>query len=121
MASIAEYFDFKHKQKLWTIMNQKDFDTYLKLFDERYKDTLEGVVFEDANGYMFKYKTSYYKFWKEMRKLKEQFARGKTPEKIYKNEQWISFYKFLEKLTPEELSKDIITLRNKWISEKVDK
>ena len=73
-----------------------------------------GAVFEDADGYMFKYKTSYYKFWKEMRKLKDDFAKGRIPKKIYKDEQWISFYKFLEKLTPEELSKDIITLRNEW-------
>ena len=118
MASIASYFDFKHKEKLWTIINQKDLETYLNLFDERYKDTIEGAVFEDANGYMFKYKTSYYKFWKEMRKLKDEFAKGRVPKKIYKDEQWISFYKFLEKLSKEELDKDIITLRNKWLQNK---
>lgn len=113
MASIASYFGFLHKEVLLPLYNAAELEDFLKNFDNNYA-LIEGAVFEDTNGYMFKYKTSYYKFWKEMRKLKEQFARGKTPEKIYKDEQWISFYKFLEKLDKENLDKDIITLRNMW-------
>ena len=110
----AGNFDFDYKSILHIIKTQEDLESFLEKFDDAYGSSLEGVVFEDADGYMFKYKTSYYKFWKEMRKLKEQFAKGQTPKKIYKDEQWISFYKFLEKLSTEELDKDIITLRNKW-------
>ena len=114
MGSISEYFGIKHKSILHIMKNKEDLESFLQKFDEAYGDSLEGAVFEDADGYMFKYKTSYYKFWKEMRKLKDDFAKGRIPKKIYKDEQWISFYKFLEKLTPEQLSKDIITLRNEW-------
>lgn len=114
MGSISEYFGIKHKSILHIIKTQEDLESFLEKFDDAYGSSLEGAVFEDATGYMFKYKTSYYKFWKEMRKLKDDFAKGRIPKKIYKNEQWISFYKFLEKLTPEELSKDIITLRKEW-------
>ena len=117
MASIAQYFGFLHKEVLLPLYNLAELEDFLKNFDNNYA-LIEGAVFEDANGYMFKYKTSYYKFWKEMRKLKDEFAKGRVPKKIYKDEQWISFYKFLEKLTPEELSKDIITLRTKWREEK---
>lgn len=111
---LANIFGFSYKSKMETLYTEKELEICLNNFNDRYGKILEGAVFEDANGYMFKYKTSYYKFWKEMRKLKDQFAKGQTPKKIYKDEQWISFYKFLEKLTPEELSKDIITLRTKW-------
>ena len=114
LVDIANHFNFPYKSKMETLSTEQELEISLNNFDDRYGKILEGAVFEDANGYMFKYKTSYYKFWKEMRKLKDQFAKGQTPKKIYKDEQWISFYKFLEKLTPEELSKDIITLRNKW-------
>lgn len=119
MGSIAEYFDIKHKGKLITLNNEFELTEYLANFNKTY-EYMEGAVFEDANGYMFKYKTSYYKFWKEMRKLKNEFAKGRSPKKIYKDEQWISFYKFLEKLTPEELNKDIITLRTEWRQINVD-
>lgn len=114
----ANAFDFDYKKVLHLIKTPDDLESFLQKFDEAYGDSLEGTVFEDSEGYMFKYKTSYYKFWKEMRKLKDEFAKGRTPKKIYKNEQWISFYKFLEKLTPEQLSKDIITLRNEWENKK---
>lgn len=113
MASIAAYFGFLHKEVLLPLYNATELEDFLKNFDNNYA-LIEGAVFEDANGYMFKYKTSYYKFWKEMRKLKDDFAKGRAPKKIYKDANWISFYKFLEKLTPEELNKDIITLRKEW-------
>lgn len=113
MASIASYFDLLHKEVLLPLYNQTELEDFLNNFDNNYA-MLEGAVLEDANGYMFKYKTKYYKFWKEMRKLKDQFAKGQVPKKTYKNEEWISFYKFLEKLSKEELDKDIITLRDKW-------
>lgn len=37
---------------------------------------IEGFVVEDANGFMLKFKTEYYKFWKFMRSIKEKLAKG---------------------------------------------
>lgn len=114
VVEVAKQFNLISKAKLEVLKTQDELKNFIDLFDDMYGEKLEGAVFEDANGYMFKYKTSYYKFWKEMRKLKDDFARGRAPKKIYKDANWISFYKFLEKLTPEELNKDIITLRKEW-------
>ena len=121
VVEVANMFDIQCKSRLATLHTQEELDTYLKNFEDTYGGLIEGAVFEDANGWMYKYKTQYYKFWKEMRKLKDQFTKGQMPKKIYKNEEWISFYKFLEKLSKEELAKDIITLRNKWMEYRNDR
>ncbi len=96
-------------------------DELINFINTLYKDPFlwneEGVVFEDDNGYMFKLKTDYYKFWKEMRTIKDSMAKGHTIKKIYKDDKWIAFYKFLESLPKEELSKDIITLRDKFLNQ----
>lgn len=114
VVEIANKFNVQCKSRLATLTNQDELDAYLKNFDETCGDTIEGAVFEDANGWMFKYKTKYYKFWKEMRKIKDQLAKGHTVKQSYVDADWISFYKFLKKLTPEQLNRDIITLRNEW-------
>ena len=111
---VADDFGLEHKYPLKVLNNQEELDNFLKDFDGLYKDKLEGAVFEDANGWMYKYKTSYYKFWKEMRKVKDTLSKGGTVSKSYVNADWISFYKFLEKLTPEQLSRSIIDLRREW-------
>lgn len=102
------------KYRLKVLENKDELEKFINDFDNLCKYPMEGVVFEDANGWMFKYKTKYYKFWKEMRKLKDQLAKGHTVKQSYVDADWISFYKFLKKLTPEQLNKDIITLRKEW-------
>lgn len=111
---IANSFGIGSKYRMAQLNTKEELEEYIKTFDTKYTDTLEGAVFEDANGWMFKYKTKYYKFWKEMRKIKDQMAKGHTVKQSYVDADWISFYKFLKKLTPEQLSKDIISLRNEW-------
>lgn len=111
---VAEQFGLEHKYPLQVLHSKEELKDFIDLFDDMYGDKLEGAVFEDASGWMYKYKTSYYKFWKEMRSMKDTMARGKQVTKKYINDEWISFYKFCEKLTPEELSKDIISLRKQW-------
>ena len=111
---IANSFGIGSKYRMAQLNTKEELEEYIKTFDTKYTDTLEGAVFEDANGWMFKYKTKYYKFWKEMRKIKDQLAKGHTVKQSYVDADWISFYKFLKKLTPEQLNRDIITLRNEW-------
>ena len=120
VVEIADKFNVQCKSRLATLTNQDELDAYLKNFEETYGDIIEGAVFEDAKGWMYKYKTQYYKFWKEMRKIKEQMAKGHTVKQSYVNAEWISFFKFLQKLTPEQLSKDIISLRTQWESTNAD-
>lgn len=118
VVKVANDFGLEHKYPLKVLHNQEELDKFLKDFDTLYEDKLEGAVFEDANGWMYKYKTKYYKFWKEMRKIKDQLAKGHTVKQSYVDADWISFYKFLKKLTPEQLNRDIITLRKEWEAQK---
>lgn len=111
---IANRFGIGSKYRMAQLNTKEELEEYIKTFDTKYTNTIEGAVFEDANGWMFKYKTKYYKFWKEMRKIKDQLAKGHTVKQSYVDADWISFYKFLKKLTPEQLNRDIITLRNEW-------
>ena len=118
MIKVADDFGLAHKYPLAVLNNSDELEKFLNDFDSIYQDKLEGAVFEDASGWMYKYKTKYYKFWKEMRGLKERMASGKQVAKKYIDDDWISFYKFCEKLTPEQLNRDIITLRKEWESQK---
>lgn len=122
VVEVADKFNVHCKSRLATLTNQDELDAYLKNFEETYGGIIEGAVFEDAKGWMYKYKTQYYKFWKEMRGMKERMASGKQVTKKYINSDWISFYKFCEKQTPEYLAtRSIIELRNIWIKEKEGK
>ena len=114
LCKVASDYGFEVKKPLATLNNANELEFYLTNFDEKYKDKIEGAVFCDSNGWMYKYKTKYYKFWKEMRKIKDQMAKGHTVKQTYVDANWISFYKFLKGLTPEQLSKDIISLRDEW-------
>ena len=78
-------------------------------------DTIEGVVFRDANGLMLKQKTEFYSEWKKLRyvaqsTLKEGYLRQTTmlatPMENY-------FYAFVKTLYKREgIPTDIISLRN---------
>ena len=116
LVRVANDFGFEHKYPLKVLNTKEELDKFLSEFDSLYSDKLEGAVFEDASGWMFKYKTKYYKFWKEMRQVKDKMRKGHAVKKVYSSSDWVSFYKFLEKLPPDELELDIISLRNKWKS-----
>ena len=81
------------------------------------KDDIEGVVIE-SSGIMTKLKFPYYNFWKFMRRVKEQVAHKGTPKlSSLFNSTANYFYAWLKKQDEETLSKDIITLREKFYNE----
>ena len=63
------------KELVYVINNNKEFERiYNIISEEDYKynnNYVEGFVVEDPNGYMFKYKTEYYKKWKVLRSKME--------------------------------------------------
>lgn len=77
-------------------------------------DSVEGVVFRDANGYMLKQKTEFYSEWKKLRKVKDmtltqgyirQTSVLATPMENY-------FYAFVKSLYKKEgIATDIISMR----------
>lgn len=78
----------------------------------------EGYVFEDAAGYRVKFKSSFYKFWKQMRSLKERIQGGRNNAKIYKTKEEIQVVKLLENIDRQELKKmSIIDIQDKFYEE----
>ena len=58
----------------------EELKSFIEAFDKDDKNEIEGFVFVDQNNFMLKYKTPYYKFWKEMRKMKEYINKGSNKE-----------------------------------------
>ena len=64
------------KQWCKTCKSLDELKSFIKCFDETDSNKIEGFVFVDQNNFMLKYKTPYYKFWKEMRKMKDYINKG---------------------------------------------
>ena len=62
----------------------EELKAFIDIFDQDFTSEIEGFVFVDSNNFMFKYKTPFYKFWKNMRKVKEYVAKG-APVNIFNN------------------------------------
>lgn len=78
--SVAKSLGIDCKEKAVILNNSDEFKQFSEEMtqdDFKWKNKyIEGFVFEDANGFMFKYKTAYYKYWKFMRSRVESIARG---------------------------------------------
>ena len=76
----------------------------------------EGFVFEDSNGFMFKYKTKWYTAWKYMRGVKDKMKNRHvvTRPKQYilqDNPEIREFFYWLKQQHIDLMEKDIIELR----------
>lgn len=119
---IAKRFNMNVKRKLM-VVNRADYlldclnDETNILSD--LPEHIEGIVFEDANGYMFKYKMQYYLFWKKMRGVKQQIQKGMPygVNKLNDKEKKVAEY-MANRFTAEELSRmSVIDVRNKYMEE----
>lgn len=61
----------------------------------------EGWVFEDANGFMVKYKSKFYRFWKQMRTVKQAMEMGHTLKKTFTNEAGVRIYNLMKQFYME--------------------
>lgn len=105
---IAKRFNMNVKRKLM-VVNRADY--LLDCLNDETKilsdlpEYIEGIVFEDANGYMFKYKMQYYLFWKKMRGVKQQIQKGMPYGFGKLDEKGKAVATFMiRKYTPEELT-----------------
>jgi len=63
-----------------TVINSKEeLDNFLNNMEEQ---ELEGAVITDSNGFMWKFKTNFYRFWKTERNQLERILRGKEPRGV---------------------------------------
>ena len=106
LVAIGHSLQVPVKEKAMTFNNWEQFEQWKDEFTKgitQWKCKHEGYVFEDANGFQVKFKSSFYKFWKQMRAIKEALQSGRTNKKIYKTKEEIQCVKLLETFTREEL------------------
>ena len=77
---------------------------------------IEGYVIVDTDNNMFKVKLPYYKYWKDMRKVKEQIQKGKN---IPNNDN--NVIEFMKELGADKLKDlSIIDVRNLYEKKKTE-
>lgn len=118
--------NIKIKELVYTINTPKEFlSLNNRISEESYMldgEYIEGFVVEDSEGFMFKYKLSYYSIWKNLRGI--SYSYFKAPDNINKHTQRLTtpmenyFLAFLKDKYPDGLDKDkmpdIITLRDEF-------
>ena len=142
MVKVADKFGFEHKKvafmiedmlSLKRLLENEELDDKELSGSGKYKDGyIEGYVFEDMNGFMFKYKLPYYKAWKALRGIIHSTLKygkwvrtsqlyTKTANDFY---QWLRQlynnpeYRIDEGISMNDKKYKLINLRNKWLMEK---
>ena len=106
------------------INSKEELDKFLQDMEE---NELEGAVITDSNGFMWKFKTNFYRFWKTERNQLERILRGKEPKGANrlnsldaqeKENGFINFLKeFTKNKTQEELEELLKTKSIIWFRE----
>ena len=113
---IADLCGVPYKQHRYTFDNWSEFEENYPLLLEQ--TGVEGYVFEDKNGFMFKLKTNWYKQWKSIRSAINRVANGKAIECRYECSK--ELVRFIEWFVPfymdtyEGEIPSVITVRNEW-------
>lgn len=107
VVKVADLLNMEVKQIAYTFDNWEDFYAFKKAQDSSYDIQYEGWVFEDVNGFMVKYKTRFYKFWKQMRAVKEKLQQGNNVKKIFSSEDEVRVFNLLKTLNAEDKLQDM--------------
>ena len=73
---LAKEIGCKPKDMCATFNTFEQLKHFIESFDKDFHEEIEGFVFVDQNNFMIKYKTPFYKFWKDMRRMKEYINKG---------------------------------------------
>lgn len=97
------------------INSKEELDKFLQDMEE---NELEGAVITDSNGFMWKFKTNFYRFWKTERNQLERILRGKEPRGIDRlnsleaQEKENCFINFLKEFTKDKTQDELEELLN---------
>lgn len=80
LIDVAGHFGFYCKVLSKVIANWQEFEAFIDKWAAR--ANIEGFVFEDADGFIVKYKTPWYKNWKQARGVLQQVWTGRDIETI---------------------------------------
>lgn len=110
----AKEFNFETKVLFKTCENFESLKELIDYYDDSMSGVaIEGFVVKDSKGFMFKYKTPYYKFWKEVRKYKDWVIKGKEITNI--SDKIKDVIEFMKTFDVEDLEKmSIIDVREKY-------
>lgn len=120
LIDVAGHFGFYCKVLSKVIANWQEFESFIDKWAAR--AYIEGFVFEDADGFMVKYKTPWYKNWKQARGVLQQVWTGRDIETIKNIKTKLAFEPRLMDAIPEfveecreqgrETCPSVIELRN---------
>lgn len=113
---LAKEIGVPYKTKVAYIVNGHHFEKFVQEIEIASWVDLEGYVLEDSQGFMFKIKTPYYNFWKNMRRYLHRLQRGGSVDERHLDAQGQKFVAFLKTLGPNDLEKSLIELRNIYLS-----
>ena len=75
LTDFAHEFNFLHKERYTWFSEWNELHKFLEKVANDGETPIEGYVLVDANGYQFKLKGAWYKFWKWMRTLKDKVCK----------------------------------------------
>lgn len=99
LLDVAGHFGFYFKVLSKIIANWQEFEAFIDKWAAR--ANIEGFVFEDADGFMVKYKTPWYKNWKQARGVLQQVWTGRDIETIKNIKTKLAFEPRLMDAIPE--------------------
>ena len=99
LIDVAGHFGLYCKVLSKVIANWQEFENFIDKWAAR--AYIEGFVFEDANGFMVKYKTPWYKNWKQARGVLQQVWTGRDIETIKNIKTKLAFEPSLMDAIPE--------------------
>jgi predicted kinase len=125
--NLAKEIGCKPKEMCKVFNTFAELKSFIEAFDKDFHEEIEGFVFVDQNNFMIKYKTPFYKFWKDMRRMKEYIMKGSADKhfaaKNVNSEQtelMNSLFRFMTELKNKSIDLDtlsIIDIRNKYLQE----
>lgn len=100
--SFATNYGLEYKKLVTTFSTWDEFWAFKKDHDSEspnaYKPSHEGFVFEDATGFMFKYKLPFYRYWKGNRHYLEALQHGRPLNFVFKEERDVKVYGILKNI-----------------------
>lgn len=117
--TFAPTYGFQCKQVQTVLSSYLDWRAFRESEQSKsaFDPNVEGWVIEDANGFKFKLKSKYYSFWKYMRTIKDRIYKTQPSQypqisaKLHAAEDF-KLFNFFTSLPKEDLTKDIISLRD---------
>ena len=128
MCKIAQQMGIEAKKMSFVFYTYKEFEKFInsqKVNVDYTNETnaVEGYVFEDSHGFMFKTKTEFYNFWKFMRSVTStvmKYGRYRKEDDINKSEFAVKFYNWILEKYSKGIQYDgdkIIKIRKEFLAE----